>query len=124
MSMLGQAEPKQGLGMLDLGEAAAFARETLIIPGTSTALTATVYNPSGSGGGASKAFITHEGANIRWWAAKSDDQTVLTPTEASGHLHRETDPPIVLESSSEITNFRALRVETTGVSTLQAEYIH
>lgn len=123
MGMLGQAEPKQGLGMLDLGEAAGFARETLIIPGTSTALTSSVYNPSGQGGGASKATIGVEGANIRWWAAKSDAGTVLTPTEANGFLAVHGDV-IELASASEITNFRALRVETNGVSALQVQYQH
>lgn len=127
MSMLGAAEPKQGIGMLDLGDRAAFARETLVVSGdvdVPTSLTSATYNPSGAGGGSSKALITHEGANIRWWAAKTDAGTVLTPTFEQGHLHRQGDPVIELESSSEIKNFRVLRVEPGNISTIQVQYFH
>ena len=83
----------------------------LTIGATATALTKSIYMPSGMI--AKYALLTVETDQIRWWADGS------TPTATWGHLSNIGDV-IELHGANQIINFSAIRV--SGNALLQVSY--
>jgi len=96
----------------------AFASESVTVSTSAVGLTAASYAPAGQQA-ARQAFITVESDEIRYWL----DGTA--PTSTVGHFASTTPPEnrIVLNSLSDITNFRAiLDTGAGGDATLRVSY--
>lgn len=94
-----------------------YTTETIPVEGV-VGLSVTKYQRLGEAT-ARSAFITVEGADIRYWASM-DAGVALEPTLLEGHLVRDGGG-IPLDSFNQIRRFRALRVEP-GTTKLQVEY--
>ncbi|MEK9722021.1 MAG: hypothetical protein VW405_00875 [Rhodospirillaceae bacterium] len=90
-----------------------FAFETVTVAGSSTALTAATYSPTGAPG-AERALLTLEAGQIRWRA----DGTA--PTATVGHLV-EIGDSLTLLGAETITKFRGIRTGGTS-GTLSVSY--
>ena len=81
----------------------AFDYESITVSSTAVSLTETTRKSGDDT--AHKAFITIEDDQIRWRVDGQD------PTSSEGHLQNPTDT-ITLSNSSDIRNFRAIRVSS------------
>ncbi|KKL63450.1 hypothetical protein LCGC14_2174980 [marine sediment metagenome] len=92
-----------------------FTHESVtVVELTSTSLTAATYKPSGNVPPTKRAVITVEDAHVRW---RTDG---TAPTQTVGHL-TQIDGVIILETLSDIINFRAFGLSSTS-STLHITY--
>jgi len=90
-----------------------FANEAITVAGTAIGFTAATISPDGAPG-AECAYLTLEGAQIRWLADGTD------PTATTGHI-MDVGDTITLYGADNLSDFRAIR--TGGVSgTLTASY--
>lgn len=87
-----------------------FAYESIIVTATAKALTSATYD------NATRAELTLETAQIRYWCSGTD------PTSSEGKVV-EIGDQIILNSATQIAGFKAIRTGGTS-GTLRVEYFH
>lgn len=82
-----------------------FAYESITVSSTAVSLTSATYKPGGATPLVKRAIITVEDGTIRF---RTDG---TAPTASEGHRAKEDDI-IILDSSDDIVNFKAIRTAT------------